>query len=246
MRNLLSLIDWHIAEFAVRPTDRASQMAGPSFDAAVWEIWPNLAAGASVHIVDDEIRRSSEALRDWLVEKAISMAFVPTAMAEELIVAEWKPCNLRWLLTGGDALRRYPAPGLPFKLANNYGPTECTVLATSGRIRSAVDTAKPPSIGRPIPAAEIHILNEHLQPVPQGTPGEICIGGRGVGRGYRNHPALTAAKFVRNPFGAGRLYRTGDLGQACSRTVKSHSSDGWTTRSRFAAIASSRVRSASL
>ena len=208
--NLTSLIQWHVAEFGVHPSDRASQLAGLGFDAAVWEIWPYLAAGASLHLIDDESRRSAESLRAWLVEQKIAIAFVPTAMAENLIVAEWPACNLRWLLTGGDALRRYPNPRLPFKLVNNYGPTECTVLATSGRVRSAIDTAKAPSIGRPIASAEVHILDEQLRPVAQNMPGEIYIGGPGVARGYRNHPELTAAKFIDNPFGAGRLYRTGD------------------------------------
>ncbi len=214
--NLASLINWHIAEFGVGPWDRASQLAGLGFDAAVWEIWPYLTAGASLHITDDDSRRSAEALRTWLVDRQISIAFVPTAMAEELITREWPPCKLTRLLTGGDALRHYPIPGLPFRLFNNYGPTECTVLATSGLVRSAVDTAKAPSIGRPIPSAEVHLLDEQLAAVSPGQPGELCIGGPGVGRGYHNRPELTAAKFVANPFGSGRLYRTGDRARLLS------------------------------
>jgi amino acid adenylation domain-containing protein len=208
--NLTSLVDWHAAEFMVGPKDRASQVAGLGFDAAVWEIWPGLTTGASLHIADEDSRRSPEALRDWLAKEQITIAFVPTAIAESLITTEWPPCDLSRLLTGGDALRHYPIPGLPFRLFNNYGPTECTVLATSGLIRSAVDTAKPPSIGRPIPSAEVHIVDEQLCPVSPSEPGELCIAGPGVGRGYRNRPELTAAKFLENPFGTGRLYRTGD------------------------------------
>jgi amino acid adenylation domain-containing protein len=214
--NLMSLIDWHVAEFGVGPRDRASQVAGLGFDASVWEIWPYLTAGASLHIADEESRRSPETLRNWLVTEQISIAFVPTAMAEELIATDWPPCKLTRLLTGGDALRRYPIPGLPFRFFNNYGPTECTVLATSGLIRSAVDTAKAPSIGRPIPSAEIHIVDEEFRPVSAGETGELCIAGPGVGRGYRNRPELTAQKFLDNPFGAGRLYRTGDRARLLS------------------------------
>jgi amino acid adenylation domain-containing protein len=214
--NLSTLIAWHTAEFAVSPRDRASQVAGLGFDAAVWEIWPSLAAGASLHIADEESRRSPESLRDWLVAQQITIAFVPTAMAETLIAEAWPPCKLTRLLTGGDALRRYPIPGLPFVLFNNYGPTECTVLVTSGLIRSAVDTAKSPSIGRPVSSAEVHILDENLLPVSPGAPGEICISGPRVGRGYRHRPELTAAKFVPNPFGDGLLYRTGDRARLLS------------------------------
>jgi amino acid adenylation domain-containing protein len=214
--NLANLVEWHNAEFGVGPRDRASQLAGLGFDAAVWEIWPYLACGASLHLTDEESRRSSESLRTWLIEQQISIAFVPTAMAEDLITTAWPLCKLRRLLTGGDALRHYPIPGLPFSVYNNYGPTECTVLATSGLVRSAVDSAKPPSIGRAVPSAEVHILDEQLRPVSPGEPGEICIAGRGVGRGYRNRPELTAAKFVANLYGEGRLYRTGDRARLLS------------------------------
>lgn len=221
--NLASLVRWHHSEFKIQRADRASQIAGLGFDAAVWEIWPHLASGASVHIIDEDSRRSPETLRDWLLARQISIAFAPTALAEALIALDWpaqgtKPngTRLRWLLTGGDTLHRYPAPGLPFQLVNNYGPTECTVLATSGIVRSAVETARTPPIGRPIAEAQVYILDEALRPVPPGQPGELWIAGTGVARGYRNLPELTASKFVTNPFGAGRMYRTGDRGRLLS------------------------------
>ena len=211
--NLASLIEWHLREFTVAPSDRASQLAGLGFDAAVWEIWPYLAAGSSLHLAAGDDRRSPEALRDWLVEQQITMAFVPTAIAEGLITLPWPSSKLRWMLTGGEALRRYPVPGLPFTLVNNYGPTECTVLATSGIVPAAADASEPPSIGRPIPGAQVHILDAQLAPVEPGEPGEIYIAGPGVARGYRNQPAMTAAKFFPNPFGPGSLYCTGDRGR---------------------------------
>jgi acyl carrier protein len=113
---------------------------------------------------------------------------------------------------------------LPFALINNYGPTECTVVATSGRIYPEGSSEesrdkrsnKLPSIGRPIDGVSVYFVDEHLQRVPDGTPGELLIGGRGVGRGYLNAPELTAEKFVPDLFGGdprARLYRTGDLGR---------------------------------
>ncbi len=84
--NLASLVEWHNSEFCVTRQDRASQVAGTGFDAAAWEIWPYLTAGASLHIAADEDRRTPEALRDFLVGNQVSIAFVPTAMAEKLIV----------------------------------------------------------------------------------------------------------------------------------------------------------------
>src|SRR5581483_4935939 len=122
---------------------------------------------------------------------------------------------LRTLLTGADTLHEYPSPKLPFRLVNNYGPTESTVVATSGTVDSSTRPGVLPSIGKPIDNTQIHILDEGLRPVPAGTLGEIYIGGAGLARGYRNRPELTAERFIPNPFSAdpeSRLYRTGDFG----------------------------------
>ena len=213
--NLLNLISWHQRAFAVTPNDKATMHASPGFDAAVWEIWPYLAAGASVAVVDENIRTSPEGLRDWIVAQQITISFLPTALAEAIVDLPWPAQTaLRFLLTGADTLRRYPPVGLPFDLVNNYGPTECTVVATSGIVSSEAQPAAMPSIGRPIDDVQIYLVDEQLQSVPDGTPGEILIGGAGVGRGYLNGPDLTDQKFIPNRFGNnqdGRLYRTGDL-----------------------------------
>ena len=148
--NLLNLIDWHLGAFGVTAADRASQIAGLGFDAAVWEIWPTLAAGACLHIADEQTRRSPQALRNFLLAEKITICFAPTLMAEQLLSMTWPADTaLRILLTGADTLRRRPTAGLPFVLVNNYGPTECTVVATSGVVLAA-EGNEPPSIGRPI------------------------------------------------------------------------------------------------
>jgi amino acid adenylation domain-containing protein len=213
--NLLNLVRWHQRAFNITPADRATLQASPGFDAAVWELWPYLTIGARVYIVDDSIRAAPEQLRDWIVAKGITLSFLPTAVAESMVSLPWPTgAALRVLLTGADTLRRYPAPGLPFALVNNYGPTECTVVATSGEIRPSGESDVSPSIGRAVDNVQIHIVDEQLNPVPDGAPGELLIGGAGVGRGYLNLPELTAQKFVRDPFSSGagaRLYRSGDL-----------------------------------
>ncbi|MDQ6699155.1 MAG: non-ribosomal peptide synthetase, partial [Acidobacteriota bacterium] len=121
------------------------------------------------------------------------------------------------LLTGADTLHRFPRTGLPFTLVNNYGPTECTVLVTSGTVAATSQNAAPnvlPSIGRPIAGMAVQIVDDALRPVPAGESGEICVAGPQVGRGYRNLPELTAEKFIpRESVPGGRLYRTGDLGR---------------------------------
>lgn len=210
--NLAHLIDWHQSAFGVTSADRASQVAGLGFDAAGWEIWPHLTAGASLHVADESTRRSADALRDWLVAEKITISFVPTVLAEQLLHTNWPAGTaLRTLLTGADTLRRRPAAGLPFVLVNNYGPTECTVVATSGVVAAGGDGT--PSIGRPIGNAAALILDESLRPVPDGEPGELCLAGKLVGRGYRNDPQLTASRFVTYQPASGpllRIYRTGD------------------------------------
>jgi acyl carrier protein len=103
---------------------------------------------------------------------------------------------------------------LPFTLVNNYGPTECTVVALSGALSPHQRPAPLPPIGRPVLNTRIFLLNEDLQPVPNGSIGEIFIGGACVGRGYRNDPELTNDRFIPNPFDeqpSSRLYKTGDL-----------------------------------
>jgi amino acid adenylation domain-containing protein len=212
--NLLNLIDWHQAAFNVRPSDRASQVAGLAFDATAWEVWPHLTAGASLHIAEELTRRSPYSLRDWLVAENITISFVPTVLAEPLLQATWPADTaLRTMLTGADVLHRRPAAGLPFVLVNNYGPSECTVVATSGIIEADGAAGDPPPIGAPIRNTTALVLDADLRPVPDGEPGELCLGGALVGRGYRNLPELTAGRFVTYLPPSGppmRIYRTGD------------------------------------
>lgn len=212
--NLWNLIDWHQSAFSVRATDRASQLAGVGFDAAGWEIWPYLTAGASVHFADELTRRSPEMLRDWIVAQRITIGFVPTLLAEQLFQADWPAeTALRLLLTGGDRLERRPPDTLPFTVINNYGPTECTVVATSGVVSPKTAVAERPSVGRPIANATAFVLDEASRPVTPGETGELCIGGPLVGRGYRNMPELTASRFITYKSASGeptRIYRTGD------------------------------------
>ena len=214
-RSLLNLVRWHQSAFEVTHDDRASVLASVGFDAAVWETWPYLTAGAGLHLPDDITRLSPEELRDWLVSKEITIGFLPTVLAERIMALEW-PANtaLRILLTGAETLRHYPSTKLPFKVVNNYGPTECTVVATSGLVPTGVCSNGLPTIGRPITNTRVYILDEELQQVPAGVAGELHIGGAGVARGYLRRADLTVEKFIPDPFSnqfGARLYKTGDV-----------------------------------
>jgi amino acid adenylation domain-containing protein len=213
---LRNLVDWHLRAFHVSPVDLASAQAVVGFDAAVWELWPYLAVGASVHVTPEAIRSNPQTMRDWLLAQKISITFLATPLAEQMLLLDWpSDCALRILLTGADTLHRRPPAGLPFTVVNNYGPTEATVVATSGVVAPGANCSCPPTIGRAIDNTRIHILDEKMQPVANGDAGEIYIGGAGVARGYRNNSALTAEKFVRDPHGnlSDRLYKTGDRGR---------------------------------
>ncbi|HEX8619605.1 MAG TPA: amino acid adenylation domain-containing protein, partial [Thermoanaerobaculia bacterium] len=212
-RNLANLVEWHRTAFDLRESDRSTSIAGVGFDAAVWEMWPPLCAGATLVLPPAGVQGDAEALLRWWGGLAVDVSFLSTPLAEFAFSRGIGNPNLRVLLTGGDRLRQLPSHGESFRLINNYGPTECTVVATSGELRPADAVLH---IGRPVANTRIYILDAHRQPVPVGVTGEIYIGGAGVARGYLNRAELTAERFVDDPFSGeagARMYRTGDLGR---------------------------------
>jgi amino acid adenylation domain-containing protein len=213
--NLTHLERWRRNAFDITARDRASHLAGLGFDAAAWELWPNLCAGAAIFLSPDAVRSSPDLLQQWLISERITVGFVPTIHAAAMMAMHWPvETALRYMLTGGDVLHQGPPLPLSFDVVNNYGPTECTVVATSSVLRPGADGAPP--IGRAIVGATVYLLDERGEPVADGAIGEIYIGGNGVGRGYRNLPESTARCFVRDPFSpeqGKRMYRTGDRGR---------------------------------
>jgi amino acid adenylation domain-containing protein len=211
---LVNLIGWHLREYGLGPADRTSLVASPAFDASVWEIWPALAAGASLHVPPEPVRASPDRLLSWIGARGITVAFLPTPLAEACLELDPLPdLALRALLTGGDRLHGV-ARELPFRLVNHYGPTESTVVATAGEVLAGPDGEAVPPIGRPITNLRAEVLDRHLQRVPVRVVGELHVGGIGLARGYLRRPGLTAEKLVPDPFGqepGSRLYRTGDL-----------------------------------
>jgi non-ribosomal peptide synthetase component F len=165
-----------------------------------------------LHVVPDQIRTDAVALRDWLIAERITVSFMPTPLTESLLALDWPvTTELRLVLTGGDRMHRRPPSGLPFKVVNNYGVSEATVVSTSGVVSAGDDV---PSIGRPIKGVSIRIVDEDLQPVADGEPGELVVGGVSLAAGYLGRPDLTAERFVRAPrLGDAdeRWYRSGDV-----------------------------------
>jgi len=211
-RALTNLAGWHADAFGVTAADRATLLAGVGFDASAWETWPYLARGAGVHVVPDGVRADPAALRDWMVGRGITVSFLPTPLAEAVLPLAWPAEGApRLLLAGGDRLRARPSPSLPFRLVNNYGPTENTVVSTSGPV--AAEGAGPPAIGRPVGNTRAYVLDGYGNPVPAGVPGELFVAGAQVARGYLGRPGMTAERFVPDPFSGvpgARMYATGD------------------------------------
>ncbi|QIG97895.1 non-ribosomal peptide synthetase [Bradyrhizobium sp. 6(2017)] len=200
-----NLCAWHIRSFALSNADRTTKYARFSFDASVWEILPSLQAGAALHIVPQEIRLDLARLARYFDDAGITVSFLPTQICE--LFVQFDNRSLRLLLTGGDRLRRGGSGR--YQLVNNYGPTESTVVATSGPVVAADG---PISIGKPIANIRVYLVDKADRPVPIGVPGELCIAGAGLARGYLGDAVRTAEKFVANPFEPGeRLYRTGDV-----------------------------------
>ena len=213
---LLNLVSWHRSAFEISAADRATLLAGVGFDASVWELWPYLCCGAGLDLPTDEVRSSPAQLRDWLWERQVTITFVPTPVAEPMLGLEWPgPSKLRKLLTGGDRLHAWPSASLPFEVVNNYGPTENTVVSTSGLVSSGEGAAgKAPALGRPISNVKVYLVDGRGEPVAVGVAGELWVGGGSLARGYLNRAEMTAELFVPDGLSGkagARLYRTGDL-----------------------------------
>ncbi len=208
---LWNLVDWHQRTYSVHPGVRASQVASPAFDAAVWEVWPYLAGGASVHFPPAHVILHPPDLVQWFSEKGIKIVFLPTPLAELCVDTPWPPSTpVQYVLTGGDRLRRAPERRLPFQFVNHYGPTEYSVVTTFGEVLTNAATAPP--IGKPISHTRVFVLNSAMYEVPAGVAGEAYIEGPGLARCYLDEQAFTAERFLPNPFGqpGSRLFRTGD------------------------------------
>ncbi|MFL9674216.1 amino acid adenylation domain-containing protein [Pseudomonas marginalis] len=205
-RSVENLVHWHCEAFGLSAISHTSSVAGFGFDAMAWEVWPALCVGATLHLPPSELGNEQiDDLLAWWLAQPLDVSFLPTPVAEYAFSQDLHHPTLRLLLIGGDRLRQF-SQERRFAVINNYGPTEATVVATSGRVRAGQAL----HIGRPIANACVYVLDEHLRPVPVGVAGELYVGGSGVARGYLNRAQMTAERFLQDPFNAGRMYRTGD------------------------------------
>ena len=231
-RAVLALFAATAPAFRLGPDDVWSVFHSPAFDFSVWELWGALLHGGTAIFVPEEARHDPDRFWAFLHRHRVSvLSQTPTAFRELARVAtadSHAPAGgggagaLRLVVFGGEALA--PTALGPWfarfgaarpALVNLYGITETTVHVTQRPLGDA-DVAQPwlgSPIGRPLAGRQAFVLDRHLTPAPLGVPGELYVGGAGLARGYLRRPALTAERFVADPFAAtpgARLYRTGD------------------------------------
>ncbi|MER0443996.1 amino acid adenylation domain-containing protein [Streptomyces sp. Edi4] len=196
--------------------DRLLAVTTVSFDISVLELFLPLLCGATAVIAQARETLDAKALSGLLERHAVTMMQGTPATWQLLLEGGWRGTStLNKILCGGDALSRdladrLLATGADVAVWNMYGPTETTVWSTLWRVRDRAEE-EAVLIGGPIDRTQVYVLDENLAPVPLGFPGELCVGGAGVARGYRGDPEQTALRFADNPFHPGTLYRTGDL-----------------------------------
>ncbi|CAJ7835660.1 non-ribosomal peptide synthase [Burkholderia pseudomallei] len=202
-------------------SDRFAFASNPAFDASTFEVWTALLNGASIGIVKRDDLLDLGALAGKLSSIGVTCLFLTTALFNRCV--SFDPAmfaRLRCVISGGEradpaVYRKVLEAGPPRHLLNAYGPTETTTFAAVWEAEPRTLAAQAAPIGRPIGNTSVYVLDAYGAPVPVGVTGEIHIGGPGVAQGYLNRPALSAERFVRDPFvgGDARMYRTGDLGR---------------------------------
>ncbi|MFF9572314.1 amino acid adenylation domain-containing protein [Streptomyces sp. NPDC014685] len=203
----------------IRPDDVFLLLAPVAFDASTLELWGPLLNGARLVVAPPE-DPSPAGIEDLVRREGVTTLWLTAGLFHSVVTAHRLRGmrGLRHLIAGGDvlstahverALRELPDT----RLVNGYGPTENTTFTTCHVVTGAVGEGPVP-IGVPLTGSTVHLLDEHLLPVPEGRPGELYTGGSGLAHGYQGDPALTAARFLPDPFATtpgGRLHRTGDL-----------------------------------
>ncbi|MEU6996548.1 non-ribosomal peptide synthetase [Streptomyces sp. NPDC046465] len=209
-RGLATLAAATVERMAIGTDSRLLQFASPSFDAYVFELLAVLEAGAAL-VVPPPGTLAGEALAEVLTGLRVSHAVLPPVAAASVSAGELP--GVRSLLVAGEAcsgelVTRWTEGDR--RMINAYGPTEVTVCATMTEPLAGPAT---PSLGTAVPLTRVHVLDAELRPAAVGEPGELYVAGAGLARGYLGRPALTAERFVADPFAAdgSRMYRTGDL-----------------------------------
>ena len=201
--SIVNYCHWYVKDFQLTPADRSVAYANFGFDAHMIDLYPLLTSGGSVYILPSDMRMDLTAIHQYMESNEVSVAFFTTQIGVQMATL-FQYRHLRLMSVGGEKLVPIKKPAYSFY--NGYGPTECTIFSTVYALRHDDEDAP---IGRPLAGYQLYVMDSAMHLVPQGVPGELCVAGAGVGRGYLNNPEMTAAKFV--TVDGIRMYRTGDL-----------------------------------
>lgn len=209
--NLVNFCTWYQEYYQLTEEDAVAAYASFGFDASMMDIYAPITCGAAVHIIPEEIRLDLLMLNEYFKKNHITNSFMTTQVGRQFAVSI-EETSLRNLSVGGETL--VPCnPPKGYHLYNGYGPSECTIFTTTAAVEQYYEKEVP--IGRPVHNTKLYVVDSKLRRVPIGVPGELCIAGHLVSRGYLNREELTAEKFISNPFetkaGYERMYRSGDI-----------------------------------
>jgi amino acid adenylation domain-containing protein/natural product biosynthesis luciferase-like monooxygenase protein len=213
-RGVVNLLAALAETIDARPTDRLLAITTLAFDIAALELWLPLIRGARVVLARRDEAADATSLAALIRDSGATVMQATPATWRMLVDSGWSGAPGLRALCGGEALPTELSARLRPRVAalwNVYGPTETTIWSTVHPITAADPLPGHEAIGRPVANTQVYVLDAHRQPVPIGATGELYIAGTGVARGYWNADALTAQRFVADPFHGGRMYRTGDL-----------------------------------
>ncbi|MGW5229232.1 non-ribosomal peptide synthase/polyketide synthase [Nocardia niigatensis] len=215
---IVNQLRWLRATFELDAGDRALLKTPATFDLSVWEFWSTLTTGGSLVVSAAGDERDPDRLRALIDTHAVTVLHPVPSLLGMLLAGGPLPASVRAVLAIGEALPaataaefldRHAENADGARLFNLYGPTEAAVSITSYEVRERHRQAVP--IGSPAWNSRVYVLDARLSPVPIGVPGELYLSGAQLARGYHGRPALTADRFVADPFAGGRMYRTGDI-----------------------------------
>lgn len=207
-----------IKAYQLTADDRVMQFSAMSFDIFVEEVFPTLISGATLVLLEDQVFTDLGYLKQVIKDQQISLINLPTAYWNLLVDESLPETQLKRVVIGGEKVeaesyQRWISNNPDIDVINTYGPTETTVISLLHHIDRERSPSQPIALGKPLANTRAYVLDENQQPLPIGIAGELHTAGEGVARGYLHQPALTAEKFIADPFSkqpGQRLYKTGD------------------------------------
>ncbi len=209
-RNIAAFCHWYCDFYHLTQESKVEAYASYGFDANMMDMYPALVTGAETHIIEEAIRLDLNALNRYMEEQKITHVFMTTQIGR-MFATSMENSTLQYLAMGGEALAPFEPDGAA-NYYNIYGPTECTVNVTTYPLKKYEEEFP---IGKAVSNVKLYVLDGMGRRVPAGVPGELCIAGYQVTRGYLNRPEKTAEVYTRNPYctqeGYDRIYHTGDI-----------------------------------